>query len=191
MSSSHDDGLIPNPVVYFTLQNGGRRAVSFTPDHRDDLSGLVSAALTASPAVRIHAFSWTASEIRMALEGSEPARGRFARELLLRHRDTMHAQICSHECLFERVHKETPIETDRDLLDVVEHIHTAPVRAGLAEHPSDYPWSSCGAYLGITWFPWLTTELVTGLGSARRRSAGAFVRRTALSDPSEAYLNPP
>jgi len=168
--------------VYFTLQNGGRRAVTFTPAHRDQLTALASGALKETAAVRIHAFSWTTSEIRMALEGPEPARLRFTRALGARHRQVIHAQLCGQDCLFERAYRASALATEQELLDVAAHIHAAPVRAGLASREADYPWSSAGAYQGTAWFHWLTTELIVGLNT--RRGAGLPARRASFSEPA-------
>ncbi len=41
-----------------------------------------------------------------------------------------------------------PVDRECDLLVKLEYIHNNPVRRGLAEAPSDWPWSSYGAYHG-------------------------------------------
>lgn len=173
-------------VSYFVLQNGGRHSVTFTPAHRDRISALASSALNAITGVRVHAFSWTTSELRMVLEGGEPARRKFVRELSSQHRQALHADICGHECLFDRSPRETSVQTEQDLLHVVEHIHAAPVRAGLVSREADYPWSSSAAYEGTAWFPWLTTDFISALMSVPARPVSNFQRRAGLSEPAEA-----
>jgi len=178
------DKPLTRPVCYFTLQNGGRRSVTFTPAHRDRLMALTSSAIFAVGSVRVHAFSLTTSDIRMVVEGGEPSRRAFVRELSAQHRLLVHGELCGADCLFERPYQETAVGTERDLLDVVAHIHAAPLRAGLVSREVDYPWSSAAAYEGAAWFAWLTTELIDGLRASRKIVAPA--RRAPISEPAEA-----
>ena len=178
------DKPLNRPIVYFTLQNGGRRSVTFTPSHRDRLLALTESALAATGSVRVHAFSLTGSEIRLVLEGDEPARHAFVRELSAQHRLLVHGELCGAQCLFERAYQETSIATERDLVDVTAHIHDAPLRAGLVSRATDYPWSSAAAYAGTAWIKWLTTDVIEGLRA--HRSAVPPARRAPLSEPAEA-----
>jgi putative transposase len=178
------------PLLYFTLQNGGRNARTFGATQRDQLSDLVAEALAETAAIRAHAFSWTRSDIRIALEAGQTDLRRFVRTMASLHRDRLHDSLCGATCLFERTYGAAPLETDRDLLQAVEHIHTAPVRAGLAPYPADYGWSSCRAYLGLEVVPWLTTSTVSPLRYRSQTGSGAYAARRPVSDPSEAFRNP-
>jgi putative transposase len=51
--------------------------------------------------------------------------------------------------LWEGRYKSTLIQTDRYLLACMAYIDLNPVRAGLVEHPRDYPWSSHAHYAGL------------------------------------------
>ena len=44
--------------------------------------------------------------------------------------------------LWEGRYKSTLVDTDNYLLTVYRYIELNPVRAGMVEHPADYPWSS-------------------------------------------------
>jgi len=179
----------PGPIIYFALQNGGRRPTSFTPNHRDQLNRLVGASLAACPSSRIHAFSWTSNEIRIALEAGGALK-QFVREMSILHRKHIHSEICGRECLFGRGYGGTPIEGERELLHVVEHIHNAPVRAGLARRAVDYQWSSCRAYLGLDRIPWLTTSVVSKLLHGARRPGSPHAPQAGFNELAEAFPGP-
>jgi putative transposase len=51
--------------------------------------------------------------------------------------------------LWEGRFRTTVVDADAHLLDCCRHVEWAPVRAGLADTPSDYAWSSAAHHLGI------------------------------------------
>lgn len=59
---------------------------------------------------------------------------------------------------------------DEYVLAVLRYIHLNPVRAGLAQAPELYRWSSHRVYLGVTGAPWVSTILLD-LFSPDRESA--------------------
>lgn len=77
--------------------------------------------------------------------------------------------------LFQGRYKGLLIEKDRYLLSVSRYIHLNPVRAGMAEKPEQYKWSSHPAYIGRRQRPeWLTCDWILrqyskGEAEARRR----------------------
>jgi hypothetical protein len=128
-------------------------------EHCSAFSRLVAQALSSFPA-RAHAFCWMNNEARMIVQVAGGDVAGFVRHLAEVHADQAHATLCSAQCPFERHHWKAPIEAETELLDTLRHIHLAPVRAGLAGHPGDYPWSSDQAYRGKVTIPWLSTGLV-------------------------------
>ena len=50
--------------------------------------------------------------------------------------------------LWERRYDDNLIRTPEEMLAVLAYIHSNPVRAGIVEDPSDYPWSSARDYAG-------------------------------------------
>jgi hypothetical protein len=52
------------------------------------------------------------------------------------------------------------VEAENYLAQLLAYLHLNPVRAGICENPSDYPWSSYRTYLSLEQSPWLTTEPV-------------------------------
>jgi putative transposase len=62
--------------------------------------------------------------------------------------------------LFQGRYRALLVDANSYLLELVRYIHLNPVRAGLVDEPSAYPWSGQRAYLGEEVLPWLTTEWV-------------------------------
>jgi len=71
----------------------------------------------------------------------------------------MHAVALSYSVKFRKKYgysgyvwqgrfKSNIIEGDDYILSCIEYIHNNPVRAGIVEHPQDYPWSSYHFYHG-------------------------------------------
>jgi putative transposase len=70
--------------------------------------------------------------------------------------------------------KCSPIDSDRYLLACGRYVDLNPVRAGLAERPQDYQWSSYRTRIGLETFEWLDPDpsylalAVNAVGRAQR-----------------------
>ena len=49
-------------------------------------------------------------------------------------------------------------QTEKYLLACCRYVELNPLRAGIEENPSEYPWSSCGAKTGRRKIPWLDLD---------------------------------
>jgi len=84
--------------------------------------------------------------------------------------------------VFEGRYKAQVIEEDGHGSQVSRYIHLNPVRAGLAEDPLEYPWTSFPGYCRRSRaLPWVTYDRVLaghgpGSSTARRRRYARFVR---------------
>jgi hypothetical protein len=63
------------------------------------------------------------------------------------------------------------VDADTYLLELAAYIHLNPVRAGMAERPDLYSWSSHRAYLGHETIPWLSPDCVLTRFSANLEQA--------------------
>jgi len=87
---------------------------------------------------------------------------------------------------FERRYKAILVDSNNYLLALIRYIHLNPVRAGLADDPRDYRWSSHGAYLGAHSPDWLSTDWVLStFDDHRRKATRAYARFMADSDDWE------
>lgn len=109
----------------------------------------------ASQEVRTHAFSCTARRLRIAFEpdGLDP--------------ETFVIDLAKHGCdpnaargqpNSERRFQWTALEGEFSLLEVVTHIHAAPLLTGTTNTLTDYTPSSYRAYRDLDTVPWLTTS---------------------------------
>ena len=69
--------------------------------------------------------------------------------------------------LFEGPYRKWVIESDEHLVEACRYIELNPVRAGLCEHPREWPWSSYRALVGLAPMP----PFLTGDCEARRTGA--------------------
>jgi hypothetical protein len=78
---------------------------------------------------------------------------------------------------------------DRDsyLLELVRYLHLNPVRAGLAQDPTEYPWSSHRAYLGRERIPWLHLEPALGMFHDDPRVAGRLYSRFIAAGKAQGH----
>jgi REP element-mobilizing transposase RayT len=67
--------------------------------------------------------------------------------------------------LFQDRFRSEIIDSDRYLMTVIRYIHQNPVKAGLAEKPADWKWSSCSSYYNEHIFPsnLLDSDFILGL----------------------------
>jgi hypothetical protein len=73
--------------------------------------------------------------------------------------------------LFQGRYKGLLIDQDSYLLELTRYIHCNPLRAGLADDPGKYRWSSHRAYLGKELIPWLTTGTVLAQFASQAKKA--------------------
>lgn len=87
--------------------------------------------------------------------------------------------------LWEGRYRSVPLQAERYLLPCMVYIDLNPVRAGLVAHASDYPWSSCGHYLGLRRDKLLTAHaLVWEMGNT------PFAREAAYAQRVQAGISP-
>jgi hypothetical protein len=79
--------------------------------------------------------------------------------------------------LFERRYHATLVDGDAYLMEVLRYIHLNPVKAGISQRVSDYPWSSHHAYAGNGTPGWLTADFILEMFARERVKAHAAYRR--------------
>jgi REP element-mobilizing transposase RayT len=82
--------------------------------------------------------------------------------------------------LFQGRYKAILIEADEYAGELSRYIHLNPVRAGIANNPEEYRWSSYQNYIGKKSDKWLTTDFILGYfggkGSTAFKKYGSFVK---------------
>jgi putative transposase len=111
-----------------------------------------------------HSYCLIPNHYHLLLETSEANLGKgmlvlngtYARRFNWRYRRVGH--------VFQGPYGDVLIETDEHLLEVLRYIALNPVRAGVADGPDDWPWSSYAALAGSADAPsFLTTDLARSL----------------------------
>jgi putative transposase len=150
-------------VYYVVLRGGSRRPIFSGDDDRFEFTRIVQDCVAARSA-RVHAYCWTATEARLAVAVSDQPVGQFAEAIAELHRKRLVREpTLTGSHLEQQRYRGVLIDGQSALLDLVRHIHLAPVKSGLVSDPAEYPWSSHRAYLGLEAVPWLSTAPVLAL----------------------------
>jgi REP-associated tyrosine transposase len=146
-----------NDLYYVVLRGAGRQPIFNTDDDRDHFTGVVAEQAVAC-GVTVHAYCWLRAEARLAARFSSVPVNRFAQIVGKQHAQRLEREIPITGSHFEQKCRGVKVDGQTDLVDLVRHIHLAPLKAGLAADAADYPWSSHRVYLGLAQAPWLVTE---------------------------------
>src|SRR5688572_28299205 len=176
----------PHGIYYVQLRiNSGQ--VLF-PDEEDvaEFNLLVANALSICDA-RLHAFCWTASEARFAVQVSHVPVGRFVQLVAGPYSRRLHRRLGQSGGLFQR-HRAILVVGDFYVLQLIRYIHWSPVRLGLAADPAAHLWSSHRNYLGYFRRSWVTTSVVRRLldeqPEKHRKTYSRWMREPLTEDES-------
>ena len=146
-----------NDLYYVVLRGGGRQPIFNNDDDRDHFTRVV-AEQSAACGVTVYAYCWLPAEARLAVRIAAVSINRFAQLVGKQHTQRLERDIPITGSHFEQKCRGVKVDGQTALLDLVRHIHLAPLKAGLATNAADYPWSSHRVYLGLTRAPWVATE---------------------------------
>jgi putative transposase len=144
--------------VYYLILNSSRRQPIFLgDDDRRHFTQVVGEAIEACR-VNVHAYCLLRAEARLAVQSTEAPVTNFALRVVDTYARSHERQHIGTGRRLERRYRKVVVEGQTALLDLVRHIHLAPLKEGLAEELDEYVWSSHPVYAGLTTTPWLTTE---------------------------------
>jgi putative transposase len=171
-------------IYYVVLRGTSRRPIFGDDEDRQQFTRIVEESI-ATCGVQVHAFCWTGAEARLAVASERPI-GPFAETIVEQHAKRLaHEHTLTGSHLEQQRYRGVLIDGQSALLDLVRHIHLAPVKSGLVKDPADYRWSSHRSYLGLESIPWLTSGPVLALfaaeASAARRGYADFMLRSLES----------
>jgi REP element-mobilizing transposase RayT len=176
--------MVDSSEVYYVVLRGSSRRPIFNDDEdRHHFTRIVEESVGDS-GVSVHAFCWTGAEARLAVATSERPIGQFAQALVERHATRLRARepTLTGSHLEQQRYRGVLIDGQSALLDLVRHIHLAPVKSGLVKEPTDYVWSSHRAYLGLESHTWLDVAPVLALfapqPAAAREAYREFIQRS-------------
>jgi len=146
-----------NDLYYIVLRGAGRQPIFHTDDDREHFTTVV-AEQAAACGVTVFAYCWLKSEARLAAKISGVSVNKFAQLVGKQHAQRLERDIAITGSHFEQKCRGVKVDGQTALIDLVRHIHLAPLKAGLAADAADYVWSSHRVYLGLAEAPWVATE---------------------------------
>lgn len=122
---------------------------------------------------RIHAFCLMRNHLHFVMQVEDVPLSRIMQNISLRFTKWINYTQARTGHLFQGRYKALLIDADAYLLELVRYVHLNPVRAGASATLTEYPWNGHRGYLGVEQIPWLTTEHVLSMFSARKDQAHA------------------
>jgi REP element-mobilizing transposase RayT len=169
-------------VYYVVLRGAGRQPIFNDDDDRHHFTRVVAEAAAAC-GVTVHAYCWLQTEARLAAQVADIPIAQFAQYIADKHTRRLKRRVSLTGSLFEQQYRGVLVDGQTDLPDLVRHIHLAPLKAGLTEDLTEYPWSSHLVYIGLESAPWVTTEATlrhfASSGPDPRRGYIEFMKRGA------------
>lgn len=123
-----------------------------------------------------HAYCLMTSHYHLAIETPRANLPAGMQQVNGNHASRFNERHDRHGHLFGARYRSILVEDERYLLSVCRYIVLNPVRAGICEHPGEWPWSSYRPMAGLEPMPrFLTTELVLGeLGNTYPAGQAAY-----------------
>lgn len=147
--------------LYYIVLRGSRRQPIFIDDEDRRHFTQVVAESAAACGVTVHAYCWLQAEARLAAQLADVPFGPFAQRIAGHHARRLEREVSLTGSHFEPQYRGVPVDGQTALLDLVRHIHLAPLKAGLTselDDLADYPWSSHRVYMGVESASWLNTD---------------------------------
>ncbi len=155
---------VPGGHYHVVLRGNHREALFTDAADRYALDEIVANELARFEA-RIHAFCWMSNHLHALIQIADQPLGKIMQRIAMRYSRYRHRRLDILGHLFERRYKAKLIEIDAYFLAVLRYIHLNPVKAHIVARPSEYPWCSHHAYLGLESISWLTTDFGLSLFS--------------------------
>jgi putative transposase len=143
-------------IYYVVLRGAGRQPLFHTNEDRDHFTTVVAEA-AAECGVTVYGYCWLLAEARLAVEISDISISRFSQRVAKQHAEHLEREVALTGSHFEQKCRGVKVGGQTALVDLVRHLHLAPLKAGLTSDPTAYPWSSHRVYLGLAEAPWLAT----------------------------------
>ncbi len=169
-------------IYYVVLRGAGRQSIFNDDEDRRHFTRVVAEAAVAC-GVTVHAYCWLQTEARLAVQVADMPIGQFAQYIADKHTRRLKRRISLTGSHFEQQYRGVVVDGQTGLPDLVRHIHLAPLKAGLSDDLTEYPWSSHLVYIGLESAPWVTTEATlqhfADSGPDPRRGYIEFMKRGA------------
>lgn len=166
-------------AVHLVVQRGHNRLPVFIDDaDRQAYLGMLREVLRGHD-VALHGYALLEAEVWLVVRpATAGALSRAMQALGRRFVAAVNRRHGRRGTLWDGRFRATVVDERTQLLDVLVHVETKPVDAGIAAHPADWPWSSARHRLGLLRDPWLADHaLLWTLGNTPFERESAWRRR--------------
>jgi putative transposase len=169
----------PGGIHYVVLFGNGGQEIFQDDADKENFIELLSVARSRCNA-EIFAFCLTRRDARLVVRVSDVPVGRLVQRVATQYSRNNHAKYATAGYLFQHPYRAYLLEGTTHLLEIVRHVHLAPVELDVTEDLDGYRWCSHRAYLGLESLEWLNAAPV------RELLAGAVAGGGSVSAATEA-----
>ena len=155
----------PGGIHYVVLfGNGGQEIFQDDADKQYFVELLAVARARCN--AEIFAFCLTRRDARLVVRVTDVPVGRLVQRVATQYSRNNHAKYATAGYLFQHPYRAYLLEGTTHLLEIVRHVHLAPLEMGVTADLEGYRWCSHRAYLGLETLDWLNQgpvrELLAG-----------------------------
>jgi len=176
----------PAAIYHVILRGNAKQDIFFDAGDRYRFYLLVQEA-TERFRCRVHAFCLMTNHVHMAMQVSDIPLSRIMQNITFRYTRWINWRQQRSGHLFQGRYKAVLVDENEYLLELIRYIHLNPVRAGMVNDLSAYPWSSHPTYCGQQPVPWLTTDWMLSQFSRKEREARQRYRAFVADGLSEGH----
>ena len=170
----------PGGIHYVVLfGNGGQEIFQDDADKQYFVELLAVARARCN--AEIFAFCLTRRDARLVVRVSDVPVGRLVQRVATQYSRNNHAKYATAGYLFQHPYRAYLLEGATHLLEIVRHVHLAPLEMGVTADLEDYRWCSHRAYLGLETLDWLNQGPVRELLAGGEGAAAVPVTATPVT----------
>ena len=160
----------PGGIHYVVLFGNGGQEIFQDEADKENFIELLSVARARCNA-EIFAFCLTRRDARLVVRVSDVPVGRLVQRVATQYSRNNHAKYATAGYLFQHPYRAYLLEGTNHLLEIVRHVHRAPLELDVTEDLDGYLWCSHRAYLGLESLEWLNPAPVRELFAAATDTA--------------------
>jgi hypothetical protein len=162
----------PGGIHYVVLfGNGGQEIFQDDADKQYFIELLAVARARCN--AEIFAFCLTRRDARLVVRVSDVPVGRLVQRVATQYSRNNHAKYATAGYLFQHPYRAYLLEGTTHLLEIVRHVHLAPLEMGVTADLEGYRWCSHRAYLELETLDWLNKGPVRELLAGGEAATGA------------------
>ncbi len=172
----------PGGIHYVVLFGNGGQEIFQDDADKQYFSELLAVARARCNA-EIFAFCLTHRDARLVVRVSNVPVGRLVQRVATQYSRNNHAKYATGGYLFQHPYRACLLEGTTHLLEIVRHVHLAPLEMGVTADLAGYRWCSHRAYLGLESLDWLNRGPVLELLAGQEIGGGATEGAPAVDTP--------